>query len=558
MTQPNLRCRNRLIAVLSLLGVGLMVTPTTSWAQQRPGGKKPAKKASKKPTKGKPTKRKSSKGKPTKPTAARPYRPARLATAASVEAQGKAIADLAARQQTLLELIADLRKDLQGAGLIAKAAPPSLDPIQKAEKTKLEQQLAEVVTKRKALQKAIDEGLDPAVVKDSADRLDAEIRALRQAIAQIKPAQATVRSKLGTELDTLRAAIGELEKKLAALEKAKKAAPPAPPKPVAKKKSEKEKTPLLELLPVDLFAFGDFFYAFRETGTDGFEIGQLELDVELPIVDYLSVAAGLAYDGGIGAFGIGAFTADGKFAGSEDGHLIKTKAIKTSGVMFGQFDVPFGIAYHQYPSLDRRFVTDPLAVAHIHDNWNDLGAQLYLDANWIKAVAFMVNGFGYETQLADGTVAPREPSMAGGGRLGIAPFEGFEFGGSVAVQHESDADVDMILAGGDVALEVVGLAVRGEYLFKKSGLVAGEASTTHGFYAQSMYDFEPVYLIGRYSQVILTDEEDPHQLSGGVGVAVHEKAEIRFEYTTDLKDGGSIGFLQIAGGTSWQPSGLRR
>jgi len=89
-------------------------------------------------------------------------------------------------------------------------------------------------------------------------------------------------------------------------------------------------------------------------------------------------------------------------------------------------------------------------------------------------------------------------------------------------------------------------------------MVVGESSTTHGFYAQSMYDFKPVYIIGRYSQLVLSDEEDPRQLSGGVGLAVHDKAEIRFEYTTNMKDGGSVGFLQLAGGTAWQPSGLRR
>ena len=59
---------------------------------------------------------------------------------------------------------------------------------------------------------------------------------------------------------------------------------------------------------------------------------------------------------------LGAFTVDGSAFGPEKKHLIKTRFLQDSGVVFGKFDVPFGIAYLEYPATENRFVNLPEVV----------------------------------------------------------------------------------------------------------------------------------------------------------------------------------------------------
>jgi hypothetical protein len=228
--------------------------------------------------------------------------------------------------------------------------------------------------------------------------------------------------------------------------------------------------------------------------------------------------------------------------------------------MFGQFDVPFGIAYYEYPSVDHRFVTTPAAVEEIDDSWNDLGGQIYMDAGFLKVVMFGTNGFSYAVREKTSKGEKEysvDTSMALGGRAGIKPVKIIETGASGALFFNSEAKIDMVLAGADLSVDIAGLAVRAEYLYQNAGIVNDNGFVKHGFYAQTMYDFDPVYIIGRYSSVFEKGNAYIKQLSGGFGVKIIENGEIRFEISTDM-EGIVASFIQLAGGMSWMPTGFRR
>lgn len=317
-----------------------------------------------------------------------------------------------------------------------------------------------------------------------------------------------------------------------------------------------------DLLPVEIFAFGDFMYRIEEDAPDNFAIGQLELDITQDLIEQLTITAAIAYDGESESIGVGAFTIDGRILGEDETYLRKSSHISSFGIILGQFDVPFGIDYLEYASIDRRLVTGPIAVDGTHAGWNDLGGQLYLILPRMNAVLYGVNGYGYDTVETDPAgnelVLEHPTSMALGGRLGLLPIRQIELGGSLATFLASDATLTQLLAGGDLSLQVAGLGVKGEYIYMAQGMETDNRMTTHGAYGGALYDFSPVFVTARYAMLWPDGESNEKQLSIGTGIKVFENAEIRFEYTTDLESGGSMAFVQLAGGSAWQPSGMRR
>jgi hypothetical protein len=123
-----------------------------------------------------------------------------------------------------------------------------------------------------------------------------------------------------------------------------------------------------------IFGFGDLLATFRDE-TDGrtFDVGQAEVDMEGELTDRLAMSLAIAYDEG--SFGIGALTVDYSawFADESRPPMLGIENVTVGG---GQFDVPFGIDYHVYPSIDRKLVSSPLIVENTHDSWNDYGAYV--------------------------------------------------------------------------------------------------------------------------------------------------------------------------------------
>ena len=279
---------------------------------------------------------------------------------------------------------------------------------------------------------------------------------------------------------------------------------------------------------VEWSGFFDILYSDLQKKGDGtFDYGQFEVDLAVPLSEYISVEGALAYDAGV--LGLGAGFVDFHLFGTEEGHRVRGGGLTHSGLIVGQFDVPFGIDYQVIPSIDRKLVTPPLVNQRTIDSWNDWGIQAYGASDRANFVLFGVNG------VAGG--------QALGGRLGITPIEQIEVGGSYALDMNGDGDVASTVLGMDVQASWKSLAVKGEVLRAEDDKTKGESRKHSGFYAQGIYDFEeaigcPMFAVVRYGVWSPDYEEadaegnpvqDLTRLTVGLGVRIVEGVEVRCE-----------------------------
>jgi hypothetical protein len=306
------------------------------------------------------------------------------------------------------------------------------------------------------------------------------------------------------------------------------------------------------LLPLEFTAFGDFFYRFERPGKDDFHVGAVELDASLKLTPYVNVSTAIVFDGVEDGFGLGAFVIDCGIAGEGDGYVIQSKRLSKSGVSFGRFDVPFGIAYLQYPAVENRLVTLPQSVQLTHGAWNDIGAQGYAVGEHWTAVGYVVNGLEHPVS-ADESAPAR---TAAGGRLSGKVDELVEVGGSGALDFAAQGPV-MAFVGGDLQTTFGPLNVRGEYLLKHVKAV-GVAELTHGIYGQALLKFDPAFLTARYDTVLEGSKTFDRRATGGVGVEIFPQGEVRAVWEQSFDTDIRTVTLQLVGGSSFQPTGLRR
>jgi hypothetical protein len=310
--------------------------------------------------------------------------------------------------------------------------------------------------------------------------------------------------------------------------------------------SAKEPSPVFDLLPLELTAFGDIRYR-RSNGEHGFAIGSFELDSALELSKEVLVSAAIAYDPEADVTRLAAFTVDGALLGSDSNNLFRSDAVVTAGLVFGKFDVPFGIAYLEYAATDGRFLFSPSIVRATHDGWNDLGAQAYAIGETYNAVVYLVNG----SSLAGAEpVADLRPSYAAGGRLGLKPFPSLEFGGSVA-EHLGSAR--RRLFGADLAFASGPFEIKNEYIADQSD----GSSAIHGFYSQGLCHYGPLFGGVRYDAV-LQELALERSATLTLGAEVFKDAEIRVVQARGFGHSDHSIFVQLVGGSAWQPTGVRR
>jgi hypothetical protein len=223
----------------------------------------------------------------------------------------------------------------------------------------------------------------------------------------------------------------------------------------------------------------------------------------------------LAYGYDEGQACIGAAFLDYHFPSSEGSeHPVRGFRVDHSGIMFGQFDIPFGIDYLVLPSPDRLLITTPLAVSMLHDSWNDIGIQYYVDCCIFNLAAYLVNGSIWENN-------------AFGTRIGIRPTENLELGVSYALNLEV---TEQSLIGVDFSVQLASLNVRGEYILRN--IEEDEVSIkSSGFYAEGSYMFDKLFLVGRYSSYVADEDADAEdQLSLGGGYFIEENVQFRLQY----------------------------
>ena len=298
---------------------------------------------------------------------------------------------------------------------------------------------------------------------------------------------------------------------------------------------------------IEVTGFGDLYRAVGEP-EGRFAVGQMEVGLAKLLDGGATFEAAIAFSGD--SFGLGSFLVDFPFFGGDGALFPSSDGVARSGCVVGQFDVPFGIDWHVYPSIDRRLVSVPLVVENTHDSWNDYGIQGYLESQRLNLVLYGANGFDY--QGTDGSYAPVDVPMewALGGRLGVKPVTWMELGGSYAGFLDADQALDMAMVGIDLRVHYQGLAAKGEFIAHRTGRAGQDEATHAGFYCQGLYDRGRWFAVGRYGKFSPEggEAEDLSRLSVGAGWVISEGCESRVEYQVNEGTENDVALLQLVVG----------
>ncbi len=304
----------------------------------------------------------------------------------------------------------------------------------------------------------------------------------------------------------------------------------------------------------DITGFFDVTGTYRDSQDDkaDFGLGQAEIDIDSDLSPTAAVAVAIAYNSQDGVFELGCAEIGINLCADENGFF------SSVDVTAGQFDVPFGIDYNWYPSVDRKLVTPPLAVDLTHGGWNDMGLRVNVTSSDVNLVVFGVNGFessfeviddarSLATGLAVGEEINTTPAGAFGGRVGLTPAPNFEVGGSFAVGVNEFGDSEMVLAGGDMQWSIRQLDLKGEYVFHSLNRSLVE-ETNQGYYGQATCNFARSFLVGRYGSFRPQGIDWYYRYSLGAGYAVSNGVELRFESAICENSDENTNILQLVAG----------
>jgi len=282
----------------------------------------------------------------------------------------------------------------------------------------------------------------------------------------------------------------------------------------------------LSLGNIELAGFFDLVYLMPDNNEDeqGFALNQMEIDIESAFSPFITIAGAIAYGGE--AFEVGAAYADLHWMGESVSHPVHSTTFEHSGLMIGQFDVPFGADFERIASPDRSLFSAPLAVSETVDGWNDLGLNLYGGHDLWDAQMYFVNG--------------DQENMAYGGRLTFSLSEYLRVGGSSASILNSEDKPQANFFGGDIVLSYDPIEVTAEYILKQDELQADKVDIA-GYYAEGKLGLgtwlkKDIYVVGGYSAVEHKTVEVPqvntrlNRATFGAGFNINDNASMRFEY----------------------------
>lgn len=295
--------------------------------------------------------------------------------------------------------------------------------------------------------------------------------------------------------------------------------------------------------PFEITGFLDLQFTTDEVtaGERDFRLGQAELDFSACLSANSCACVAVAYDPVTQTFGLGAATVEFLLAGRGSDCRHHYEKWQRSGFVVGQFDIPFGIDWLVYPSVDRRTITAPDAIAATHGGWNALGVGGFIEADRYTVRAWLANGLDCAYTCGEGadtaTVALATESSVGA-RLSLLPTMGLECGVSAAAFSAVAADQSMMMVGVDVQATRGPWAVKAELISHHLDFGAPGDFTNRGWYAQGTREFTGWYLFSRYDNldVGLSDLPAIESVSGGLGLGVAAEAELRLEYRAALND----------------------
>lgn len=289
-------------------------------------------------------------------------------------------------------------------------------------------------------------------------------------------------------------------------------------------------------------AFADLIFpaaASDESGT-GFRVNQAEIDLTGQIAPDLNAAMALAYDPAAETFALAVLTVQLP--------LVATDRFSAQALV-GQFDVPFGIDYQVYASVDRRLVNGPMILDCTHEGWNDLGVNLNLALGATGLDLFLING----DRCGRGVVNPTKEvdrsaiKRGSGGRLHRTVSAGLELGISGAMFHDQEDAIPMTLLGADFQAAWGNFSFKGEVVSHNVDRGTPAELTNHGYYLQGIHQWEKWYAVARFEQwqPELDVLASPQRLCLGAGLVVRPGLEVRLEHDAGLQDLQDVTWLQL-------------
>ena len=283
-----------------------------------------------------------------------------------------------------------------------------------------------------------------------------------------------------------------------------------------------------------------------------FGLGQAELDLSNQLADNISAYVGIAYNNEARDFNVRTATFQINLFENENSFF------KWGAVSAGQFDVPFGIDWNYYSSIDRKLVTPPLAVDYTHGEWNDFGVQFKLNWQQGNFVVYGVNGFESSFEVSDaaqalslglniGDEVNTTPANAFGTRLGFNPTPDLELGGSFATGLNASGKNEMLLYGIDAQWTYSDFAFKGEYIEHKLNRSI-EEEKNKGYYFQTTYSWDKYFLCGRYGAFQPNGNDWVDRYTFGAGWAFSDAVQMRFETTLNNNSQNNTNIVQLVGG----------
>lgn len=253
--------------------------------------------------------------------------------------------------------------------------------------------------------------------------------------------------------------------------------------------------------------------------------GQVELDFAKCINPLVSFEGAVAYDPDAESFGIGAAFVQLNILGCPGDNLIMSRQLQNCSIVIGQFDIPFGIDWKVYPSLDRKLISAPLIVDDSHGAWNSTGVMLYGEKAGFNGVIFNA-GFS-DPADADSNHYDNLGEMLGG-RLGFKPFKNLEIGGSFATDIVSGYPYKPSLAGFDIQFNYGLWQFKGEFIRKDYDNNYYAEKT--GGYGEIMFNPGKYFALYRGELAQTGGAEDVQRHCLGLGYILSDGIEFRSEY----------------------------
>ncbi len=285
---------------------------------------------------------------------------------------------------------------------------------------------------------------------------------------------------------------------------------------------------------------------YPETDKSKFLINQFELDFSYSHISHFSVGTAVAFNNETENMELAMAFVHYSFNDGPGKHPRRIEGYDHSALLIGKFDMPFGLDYLSYASLDRPSVTQPLVIEKTIAGWNDIGIDYHLFKNNLKIDIWTVNGFS--------------KGIGVGGNIHYKFFPFLELGFSHSADINNFKTVNDWLSGVDLLLNTKLFEIKSEFLWMK-GIYEGTVDTVlnnelhHGGYFQLHTKLEywislPLSFTIRVGgwQCSGIIEEAQRRYSATLGYKLHNNLALRAEIVTNTfknRATKTLGYLQM-------------